>query len=109
MSENKSGLFLHYWNLTGGQLQPDPEYKFLPLRRFRFDWAFPVYRVAVEVDGGVWLPHGGRHGTDKDREKLNLAAANGWLVLRFSPEMLNGDPEGCCEMVRDALTNAKEW
>lgn len=101
--KDKSELFLRYWFYTGHSIAPRPEYKFLPDRKFRFDWAFPESCVGVEVDGGVWLPHGGRHGTDKDREKMNLAAANGWLVFRFSPQMLENDPVGCCELVEKGM------
>lgn len=94
---------MHYWRMTGHATIPEPEYKFLVDRKFRFDWAFPASHVAVEVDGGVWLPHGGRHGTDKDREKTNLAAADGWLVFHFSPQMLDHDPVGCCGLVAKVL------
>jgi hypothetical protein len=58
---------------------------------------------AVEVDGGQFAPLGGRHNGDKDREKLNTAAALGWRVLRFSPRMLTDDPAGCVELAAAAL------
>jgi very-short-patch-repair endonuclease len=82
-----------------------PEYNFDAEigRRHLFDYALPAYRVAVEVDGGAWLPHGGRHASDTDREKLNIAASLGWLVFRFSPAMLNRDPWQCVTLVCDAL------
>jgi very-short-patch-repair endonuclease len=57
------------------------EYRFHPDRLWRFDFAFPGQRVAVEIDGR------GRHqtvdGVRKDCEKLNEAARLGWRVLRF--------------------------
>jgi very-short-patch-repair endonuclease len=60
------------------------EYRFHPVRRWRFDMAFPEPKVAVEIEGGVWT--GGRHvrgkGFRKDCEKYNTAAAMGWRVLR---------------------------
>jgi very-short-patch-repair endonuclease len=81
------------------------EYKFaLPSRQFRADFAFVAERVLVEVDGGQWHAHGGRHNTDKDREKLNLAAALGYRVLRFSGAMLDR-PDECAEVIKAAL----EW
>jgi very-short-patch-repair endonuclease len=103
MTTDKARLFQHYWDVIGYKAIPEAEYKFLETRKFRFDWAFPAQRVAVEVDGGVWLPRGGRHGTDKDREKMNLAAADGWLVFHFSPQMLDADPVGCCRLVAKVL------
>jgi very-short-patch-repair endonuclease len=57
------------------------EYRFHPVRRWRFDFAFPSVRLAVEVDGR------GRHQTAKgvsaDCEKMNEALRMGWRVLRF--------------------------
>lgn len=66
---------------------PDRELAFHPTRRWRFDFAWPEFMVAVEVDGGVWT--GGRHtrgkGFEADAEKLNAAAALGWRVFRYTP------------------------
>lgn len=69
------------------------EWPFHPTRKWRFDYAFPEYKVAVEIDGGLWT--GGRHsggmGQKKDLEKLNAAAELGWLVLHYTPaERLDG-------------------
>jgi very-short-patch-repair endonuclease len=79
------------------------EYRFHPRRRWRFDFAWPPERVALECDGGQWAPRGGRHNTDQDREKLNEAARLGWRVLRFSSAMLSQDPAGCMDVLREAL------
>jgi len=89
-----------------------PEYKFDShiinpytgkLGRHRFDWALADLCVAVEIDGGVWKPRGGRHGTDKDREKLNIAASLGWLVFRFSEAMLEANPNDSVQLVWNAV------
>jgi hypothetical protein len=85
---------------------PKPEFRFHDRRRWRFDYAWPLRPrggVAVEVDGGQWQSGGGRHNTDGDREKLNVAAALGWRVLRFSPRALTEDPAGCVNLVTAAL------
>ena len=46
--------------------------------------------MEVEVDGGTYS--GGRHvrgsGYEKDAEKLNQAAVDGWTVLRFTGRMV---------------------
>lgn len=64
----------------------EAEYRFHPVRKWRFDRAFPAAKVAVEVDGGVWT--GGRHvrpvGYQRDLEKLNAAVSLGWRVLRVT-------------------------
>ena len=66
------------------------EFRFHPVRRWRFDLAVPSAKVAVEIDGGVWT--GGRHsggkGQIKDMEKMNAAAIAGWRVLHFTPQQL---------------------
>lgn len=68
-----------------------PEYKFHPVRRWRIDYALPEKKIAIEIDGGVWT--NGRHtrgaGFKKDMEKTNALAADGWLLLRFTPSELN--------------------
>lgn len=78
------------------------EYRFDPHRQWRFDFAFPDQRLAVEIDGGQWAPHGGRHARDTDREKLNRAAVLGWRVLRYSGTMLRA-PQTVIDEVLDAL------
>jgi very-short-patch-repair endonuclease len=100
--------FVTLWRaLAPGDLPgPVPEYRFHPVRRWRFDFAWPSSPrggVAVEVDGGQWRAGGGRHNTDRDREKLNTAAALGWRVLRFSHAALETDPAGCVELAAAAL------
>jgi len=99
--------FLTLWRaLAPGDLPgPVPEYRFHPVRRWRFDFAWPAERggLALEVDGGQWMAGGGRHNGDKDREKLNVAACLGWRVLRVTPRDLETDPAGCVELVAAAL------
>ncbi len=93
--------FLEIWKrrgLVGGPdwvaplPKPVREYKFHPVRKWRFDFAWPAYRVAVEIDGGTWT--GGAHargsGIDKDNEKRNSAAELGWRVLVFTSVDLTG-------------------
>lgn len=82
---------------------PEEQYKFCPTRRFRFDYAYPGIKLAIEIDGGQWQAFGGRHSRDSDREKLNIAASLGWRVLRFSGEMLKNTPDKCMKVLLDCL------
>ncbi len=69
---------------------PTKEHRFHPDRRWRFDYAWPAERVALEVEGGVWTE--GRHvrgaGFLGDVEKYNAAALDGWTLLRTTPDRL---------------------
>lgn len=66
------------------------EHKFHPVRKWRFDYAIPAHKIAIEVEGGVWT--GGRHTSPKgflnDMEKYNTATIMGWKVLRTIPDKL---------------------
>ena len=88
---SKSALEARFetWVLPLLDVQPVAQYRFHKVRRWLFDYAWPDRHIAVEINGGQWSPHGGRHNTDADREKLNAAAELGWRVLRYSGAMLN--------------------
>ena len=64
------------------------EWKFHTSRRWRFDFAIPELKIAIEIEGGLWVQ--GRHnraaGYIKDMEKYNAAGKLGWLVLRYTPQ-----------------------
>lgn len=81
-------MFLKYLQKTFPQVRIVKEYKFHDVRKWRFDYAFPDQKVAVEVDGAVWTQ--GRHtrgaGYVNDLEKLNTAASMGWLILRITTD-----------------------
>lgn len=56
-----------------------PEHRFLADRKFRFDYAWPLLKFAVEVDGEV---HRIAERFHADIEKHALAVLDGWTVLR---------------------------
>ena len=71
-----------------GLPEPVTEFRFDSTRRWRFDFAWPDRRLAVEVEGGRWVA--GRHthgdGFARDAEKYNEAALAGWRVIRVVPD-----------------------
>ena len=62
------------------------EHRFDANRKWRFDFAFPSIRVAIECEGTTHT--GGRHqrmqGYANDCEKYNAAQMQGWQVFRIT-------------------------
>jgi very-short-patch-repair endonuclease len=57
-------------------------------RKWRFDFAWPAQKVALEVDGGIWIK--GRHNQGAAMkgqwEKENEANCAGWHILKCEPK-----------------------
>lgn len=101
-SQIEETLALH---IRGTQLpQPEREYRFHQTRRWRFDFAWPELKVAVETEGGTWV--NGRHnrgsGFEKDCEKYNNAAALGWHVFRFTSRQVQSG--AAIDLLLDVIT-----
>lgn len=87
------------------KLNPVREYIFHPKRKWRFDFYFPEFKIAIEVEGG----YGGRHqrigGFASDCVKYDHAAIMGILVLRFTTQMvMSGE---AIEMTLEAIRQEK--
>jgi len=84
---------------------PTPEFRFHPVRKFRWDWAWPEVRLALEVEGGVWSggAHGRGTGIVRDMEKSTLAAEEGWRIIRVTPSNL------ATEATMDSIHRALQW
>lgn len=71
---------------------PTLEYRFHDTRDWRFDFAWPDGKLALEVEGGAFKAGGSRHtrgaGFRRDCEKYSVAATLGWRILRVLPEQL---------------------
>lgn len=67
---------------------PQTQYLFHPERKWRFDFAWPQEKIALEVQGGVHT--GGGHvrgkGYNNDCEKNNEACVMGWRVLAVTTD-----------------------
>jgi hypothetical protein len=100
-ARDPGNIFFHACQAIG--LYPHAEYRFHPDRKWRFDWAFPLNKIAIEVQGGIFSQ--GRHVRGaamlKEFEKLNTAAEMGWRILFVTPQQFErGD---CLAMVQRAL------
>lgn len=62
------------------------ELQFSNERKFRFDWALPGVKLAIEYEGLMSQKSGHTTigGYTKDCEKYNLAQIEGWTVLRYT-------------------------
>jgi hypothetical protein len=80
----------------------EAEYKFYKDRNWRFDFAWPEEKLALEVQGGLFSY--GRHSRGaalmKEHEKLNYAASVGWRILYTIPS------EVCMEDTIDLIKSA---
>lgn len=114
MQPDKYPLFIP--TLKGLKLpEPVREYRFCE-RRWKIDYAWPNYKLAVEVEGGAFsrpvicptckkpvrkklknggsyqICEGGRHNSSgfiKDMEKYNNLVLNGFQLFRFTPKQIN--------------------
>ena len=94
--------------LAAGLLTPMREYRFAAylvggpgrglrdrlsekgLKDWRFDFAWPDSKIAVEIEGGGWS--NGRHTRGKgfagDLQKYNAAMQHGWTVYRCDASLI---------------------
>jgi len=105
MSSSGERIFEQFWNFYIKGPEFMAEYRFHPKRRWRFDFAWPRVKIAVEIDGGAYTR--GRHtrgkGFEADCEKINAAALMGWRVFRFTPQMLERAPFAHLEPLRQEI------
>jgi very-short-patch-repair endonuclease len=88
--------------------EPRAEYVFHESRKWRFDFAFPELKVAVEYDGGVFdgLPsHSSVSGILRDIEKINEAQLSGWTVIRCTAQTVSGGV--ALRYIKRAISKAK--
>ena len=97
--------------LNAARVQYETQYKFLEDRKFKFDFAIPSRKIAIEIQGGQWksqtvickkcksknsIRTGGAHNlpaaVQKNYEKLNLAQLNGWIVLQYGTDIIKKEP-----------------
>ena len=84
----------------------DDGHKYWHDRDWRCDFAWPVQRLIVEVEGGTYT--GGRHvtgnGFERDAEKYARLTLDGWTVLRVTRLMVTSGE--ALTMVEKALAKA---
>lgn len=90
-------------------LEAVPEFRFHPQRNWRFDYAFPKFKVAIEVQGGLFIRGGHNRGAGylQDMEKFNHAAAVGWLIIQCQPKDICMDET--VQFVKDAIDSRSDF
>lgn len=82
----------------------ETEFRFHPPRRWRWDYAVPSMKLAIEYHGGIYS--GGRHvrgiGFEKDREKMNTGQLDGWTILELTEDMVKSGK--AYEMIEKAIS-----
>ena len=77
--------------------EPEREHRFDEVRgkqqkrrEWRFDFAYPEKKIAIEVEGGVFVKsrHTTGKGFTKDCEKYNKAVELGWSVYRYTTQQV---------------------
>lgn len=98
--------FYQLWKRLSKCQEPiEHGYRFHPVRKWQFDFAFPEKMVAVEMEGGVFTKGGhtrGKHYTE-DCDKYNEAQAMGWRVMRYTIKHLEQRPVQVIEQVRSLV------
>lgn len=64
-----------------------PEYKFMPDRKFRMDFANLDLKISIEIDGGIYMEKSGHNsitGILTSMEKRNSAVAMGWRPIHIT-------------------------
>jgi very-short-patch-repair endonuclease len=108
-AKERSGLelaFIRLWRATQKDLpEPEQEHRFHATRKWRFDFCWPDYMLAVEIEG--LTRQGGRHqrsaGYRSDMQKYRAAEELGWRVLRFTGDELRTGPVQVVESVAGVL------
>jgi len=98
--------FLVVWKCVFDAKYPLParEVYFHADRKWRLDFAWPQYKLAVEIQGGQWRhsgrsAHVGGHALQRDCEKHNALIDAGWSVYTFTTDDLEARPVQCVEQV----------
>jgi len=114
MSRKGDAVQLLEMDLRAAEIVYVREYQFAKPRRWRFDFAIPGRKIAIEVDGATWT--GGRHtsgsGFTKDMEKFNEAGLLGWRIFRVTPQQVkNGQAIVLLERIFEKRIDekARKW
>jgi very-short-patch-repair endonuclease len=106
LEDNFAGL----WDSYFPDIDLYTQYKFHPKRRWMLDFACPVAKVGIEIQGGIWMADGAGHSTGKgittDCEKFCNMAALGWLLFPLVDSMIEPD---YLAMIANTIKHRKQF
>ena len=96
--------FYSAWIKRNPNCVPERQYKFHPTRKYRADFAFPQYKVLVEIQGGSYTR--GAHHTPKGYSQNCLrqieATILGWRMIYFDTILMK-NPNRCVELTEKVV------
>lgn len=105
MSKSELESKFYKWVISEDLPTPTREVTFAYPRRWRFDFGWQEHKVAVEIDGGIWIK--GRHSRGKgiiaDCEKAEAAHRFGWRVYRVPSNWVKAKRPEVIETLRILL------
>jgi hypothetical protein len=89
----KSKLELEFeelWLTLYPELDLVNEFRPIPKRRFRADYAHLPSKVLIEINGGTWVKNGHSSGSgiERDYTKSNLCILHGYVTFQLSSGMI---------------------
>ena len=86
-----------------------PEFYFSTERNYRFDYAIPEHKIAIEQQGGIWAKgnsgHSSGKGIKRDMEKATLANVLGWTLLLRTPDQTLKHPGETIDLLKKAIAD----
>lgn len=79
------------------------EFRFHHHRQYRFDFAWPNLKIAVEIQGFAY--HSSKKAVIRDYCKYNLAVENDWLVIQVTSGMLTNHQDELQRVIHHTLDN----
>lgn len=83
-----SQKFIRTWREHGYAQQPETEYRFSETRNFKLDYAFPEFKLGIEIHGFGW-GHQAQQHLATDCEKIRHAIELGWLIIPFTTRCIS--------------------
>jgi len=94
-------VFWDSWNESSSKYSLTTQHK---VGGFRLDFAVPLSKYGVEIDGLAY--HNGQESFINDRKRQRKLESQGWRIVRFAAKEVMADPIGCILETCDIF---KQW